>query len=200
MEKAIKVINEMQTSGVIKFLDEKGGAMKKTVFLFVFLVAIMALLACGGDKTRAGEPASSVDAVTKTEAAAPTGKAYDCKYFTITLADGWDAGPLTFGMVNVLPKGKVSPGLYFKFEGDGSAVGTAEASISTMIRDYGGSPMEDNTIAGTMFKTTTYTYNNMTQTMHVAYRNGTKITITIEGAGAKDNPDIKAMLATVVLK
>jgi hypothetical protein len=34
--------------------------------------------------------------------------------------------------------------------------------------------------------------------MHVAFRNGTKITITIESVGAKDNPDIKAMLATVV--
>jgi hypothetical protein len=69
-----------------------------------------------------------------------------------------------------------------------------------MIADYGGSPMETTLIAGTEFKTTTYSYSGMTQTMHVAFRNGTKITITIEGAGAKENPDIKAMLASVALK
>jgi hypothetical protein len=73
----------------------------------------------------------------------------------MTLAEGWAAGPLTFGMmVNVLPKGKVSPGLYFKFEGNGNAAGTAEGSIETLIKNYGGSPMEDSTVAGTGFKTT----------------------------------------------
>jgi len=34
----------------------------------------------------------------------------------------------------------------------------------------------------------------------VAFRQGTKITITIEGLKAKDNPDIKAMLSSLVLK
>jgi len=162
--------------------------MKKTFLILAFLTGLIVLLACCGDKGTTGEPGNL------------TGKAYDCKYFTMTLAAGWDAGPPTFGMVNVLPLGKISPGLYFKFEGDGNAAGTAEASIASMIQNYGGSPMEDTVIAGTVFKTTTYTYNNMTQTMHVAYRNGTKITVTIEGAGAGDNADIKGMLATVALK
>jgi len=174
--------------------------MKKTVAVLVFLTVMMVLSSCGGDKAKAGEPAGSAAAVAKNEIAVPASKAYDCKYFTITLAEGWDAGPLTFGMVNVLPKGKVSPGLYFKFEGDGNAAGTAEGSINSMIQNYGGSPMEDITIAGAGFKTTTYTYSGMTQTMHMAYRNGTKITITIEGVNAKDNTDIKAMLGTVALK
>jgi hypothetical protein len=174
--------------------------MKKTVVILVSLTAVLALFSCGGDKAKAGEPAGAATAVTRSEAQAPAGKVYDCKYFSLTLAEGWEAGPLTFGMVNVLPKGKVSPGLYFKFEGDGNAAGTAEGSINSMIQSYGGSPMEDTALAGTGFKTTTYNYSGMTQTMHVAFRNGTKITITIEGAGAKDNPDIKAMLSTVVLK
>ncbi len=109
----------------------------------------------------------------------------------MTVAEGWEAGPLTFGMVNVLPRGKVSPGLYFKFEGDGNAAGTAEASIGSMIKNYNGSPMEESAIAGTPFKTTTYSYSGMTQTMHVAFRSGTKVTITIEGANGKENPDIR---------
>ena len=167
--------------------------MKKVMAILVFLSAMMLLLACGGDKAAAVT-------VAKNENAVLAGKTYDCKYFTMTLVEGWDAGPLTFGMVNVLPKGKVSPGLYFKFEGDGNATGTAEGSINLMIQNYGGSPMENTTIAGTGFKTTTYTYSGMTQTMHVAYRNGTKITITIEGTNAKDNADIQSMLGTVVLK
>jgi len=174
--------------------------MKKAFAMLVFLTVPLWMIPHGGDKDAAGAASSSADAVAKKEIAAPAGKAYDCTYFTLTLAKGWDAGPLTFGMVNVLPKGKVSPGLYFKFEGDGNAAGTAEGSIETMVKNYGGSPMEDSAIAGIGFKTTTYTYSGMTQTMHVAYRNGTKITITIEGVSAKDNPDIKAMLGSVVLK
>ena len=127
-------------------------------------------------------------------------QAYDCKDFTMTLAAGWDASPETFGMVNVLPKGKISPGLYFKFEGNGHAAGTAEEAIHSVVKNYGGSPMTSSVIAGLEFKTTTYVYEKMHQTMHVAYRNGTKITITLEGVGAADNPGIQAMLKSVKLK
>jgi hypothetical protein len=174
--------------------------MNKTIPFLIFLTSMFILPACGGDKGATGQAAGSAAAAVPTETAAMAGTGYDCKYFTMKVAEGWDAGPLTFGMVNVLPKGKVSPGLYFKFEGDGNAAGTAEASIRSMIQNYGGSPMEDTSIAGVGFKTTTYNYSGMTQTMHVAFRNGSKITITIEGANAKDNPDIRAMLGTVSLK
>ncbi|MBN2345655.1 MAG: hypothetical protein JXO51_04630 [Candidatus Aminicenantes bacterium] len=163
--------------------------MKKGMMALVLL----SLMACGqsrgGDKgTPAGAAGNGADEI------------YECEHFSMTVADGWEAGPLTFGMVNVLPKGKVSPGLYFKFEGDGNAAGSAEASIASMIQNYGGSPMEDASIAGTVFKTTTYTYGGMTQTMHVAFREGTKVTITIEGQEAKSDPGIQAMLKSVVLK
>jgi hypothetical protein len=171
--------------------------MKNKARILAFLAVLAASLSCG-DKAGGTEGGNSAAAKANIPAAA--GRVYDCKYFTMTVAQGWEAGPLTFGMVNVLPKGKVSPGLYFKFEGDGNAAGTAEASIHSMIQGYGGSPMEDTAIAGIAFKTATYTYNGMTQTMHVAFRNGTKITITIEGASARDNPDIQAMLGTLVLK
>jgi hypothetical protein len=155
--------------------------MKKRALVLLSLAILILSPACGNAKSAAGED-------------------YNCKYFTIKVAEGWTAGPLTFGMVNVLPKGKVSPGLYFKFEGDGNAAGTAEGSIGSMIQNYGGSPMTETTIAGTAFKSTTYSYSGMTQTMHVVFRNGTKITITIEGANGKDNLDIKAMLASLKLK
>ena len=171
--------------------------MKKTA---MGLMLLALLFSCGGDKAKAGETAGAAPAAAESKGAAPGGGAYGCAYFTMTVSPGWQAGPLTFGMVNVLPIGKVSPGLYFKFEGGGNAAGTAEASINIMIKNYHGSPSEDTVIAGTVFKTTTYTYNGMTQTMNIAFRNGTKITITIEGVNGKDDPDIKAMLATVVLK
>jgi hypothetical protein len=174
--------------------------MKKTWALQVFPAAFLLLLACSGDKPQAGEPAAAAAPVTGSGSTVVAGKPYDCTYFAMAVADGWEAGPLTFGMVNVLPRGKVSPGLYFKFEGDGNAAGTAEGSIETMVKKYGGSAMEDTMIAGGGFKTTTYSYSGMTQTMHVAFRNGTKVTITIEGKDAKDNPDIQAMLKSLVLK
>jgi hypothetical protein len=171
--------------------------MKKTA---ICLMLLALLLSCGGDKASAGETTGAAPAVVENKGAAPGGGAYGCKYFTMTVSQGWQAGPLTFGMVNVLPVGKVSPGLYFKFEGDGNAAGTAEASINIMIRNYHGSPGEDTVIAGTVFKTTTYNYNGMTQTMNIAFRNGTKITLTIEGVNGKDDPDIKAMLGTLAFK
>jgi hypothetical protein len=170
----------------------------KKMTLVLFSLTMMALYpACGNDKGADGQAAATTR---KAETATPAGKTYDCTYFTMSVAEGWEAGPLTFGMVNILPKGKVSPGLYFKFEGNGNAAGTAEDSIGTMIRNYGGSPMEESSIAGIGFKTTTYTYSGMTQTMHVAFRKGTKITITIEGIAAKDDPGIMAMIASVKLK
>ncbi len=174
--------------------------MKKNEFVPVFMAALALMLACGGDGGTVSPPARETSAASQNERAAPASQAFDCKHFTMTVAEGWQAGPLTFGMVNVLPRGKISPGLYFKFEGDGNAAGTAEASIQSMIRQYGGTPMTSTLIAGAGFKTTTYTYSGMTQTMHVAFRNGTKISITIEGKEAKDDPAIRAMLGSVILK
>jgi hypothetical protein len=69
-----------------------------------------------------------------------------------------------------------------------------------MIKNYNGTPMAERSIAGTVFKTTTYNYSGMTQAQYVAFRNGTKITITIEGANAGNDPGIQSMLASVVLK
>jgi hypothetical protein len=177
--------------------------MKKATVLVLCLGLIVLASACGkkAEEGTAGTPAGVSPQPAKTEtAAAVPGTPYDCRHFAMTVATGWEASPEKMGMVNVLPQGKLSPGLYFKFEGDGNAAGAAEASINTMIADYGGSSMESAEIGGVEFKTTTYSYSGMTQTMYVAFRNGTKITVTIEGEGAKDNADIKAMLATVQFK
>lgn len=180
--------------------------MRKHHLAIILLASLAALVACGGNKADDAVKPTASDA-SPTSAPTPTatpagelGKPYDCDKFKIALASGWTASPLNLGMVNVLPEGKITPGLYFKFEGDGNASGTAEASIKSMIKTYGGSPMEATIIGGITFMTTTYTYNNMTQTMHVAFRNGTKITITIEGAGAKDDVGIQRTLASVVWK
>ena len=100
--------------------------MKK---IAIVLTLLTVLFSCGGDKATAGDAAGAASAVSGNAGAAPKGGAYECTYFTMTVSQGWQAGPLTFGMVNVLPRGKVSPGLYFKFEGDGNAAGTAEALL-----------------------------------------------------------------------
>ncbi|MHB8055964.1 MAG: hypothetical protein ACYDH3_12030 [Candidatus Aminicenantales bacterium] len=172
--------------------------MKNISSVLVCLVLILAVAACGGKKGEE-ETASAAAPETSKDAPAPAA-GYDCAYFTMNVASGWQASPEKLGMVNVLPNGKVSPGLYFKFEGAGNAAGTAEESIATMISSYNGSPMESATIGGVEFKVTTYVYSGMTQTMSVAFRNGTKITVTTEGPGAKDLPEIKAMLSTVQFK
>ncbi len=171
-------------------VKKKGGRMKRKIAYLLTITTLVVMASCGGDTGTTGQPPD----------ATPAGKNYDCPYFRLILAAGWDAGPATSGMVTILPKGQVSPGLYFKFEGNGNAAGTAAASINSMILNYGGSSMIDTIIGGIGFKTTTYIYSGMTQTMHVAFRNGTKITITIEGAGATDNPAIRSMLGTVAFK
>lgn len=177
--------------------------MKKIIAMAVCFIAMAALVSCGEQKptetTGANETPATQATSTENTGDAAMGNAYDCKYFTMTVADGWEAGPETYGMVNVLPKGKTSPGLYFKFEGP-NAAGSAKESIEGMIKNYNGTPMESATIAGIEFATTTYTYSNMFQVMHVAYRDGTKITITLEGEGVRDLPEIKSMLESVVLK
>ncbi|MBN1273362.1 MAG: hypothetical protein JXB26_13930 [Candidatus Aminicenantes bacterium] len=171
--------------------------MKKSAIFILCLALIVTMIGCGGKTSEEATPAKETKA---DETKAAQGKTYECEDFTMTLASDWEASPQTMGMVNVLPKGKTSPGLYFKFEGKGNAVGTAETSINTMINNYNGSPMESATIGNVEFKSTTYAYSGMTQTMCVAFREGTKITITLEGVGAKDNPDIKTMLSTVNFK
>lgn len=169
--------------------------MKRLITLFVVVLGLAVLVACGGEKAVTGTAGGTA------ETAAPAGETVDNELLAMTLADGWKAGPVTRGMVNVLPAdGRTSPGLYFKFEGHGNAAGTAEASIQSMIDNYNGSPMLGTMIAGIPFKTTTYTFSKSVQTMHVAFREGTKITITIEGEGAKDNPDIQAMLNSLKIK
>jgi hypothetical protein len=174
--------------------------MKNLLIGLLALYATMALVACGEKAVDASTSSDAGSGQTAATPQVPGGTPYDCQKFSLTLAKGWTASPLNLGMVNVLPEGKVSPGLYFKFEGEGNAAGTAEESITKMVKDYKGSPMESTTIDGVEFKSTTYTYNRLVQTMHIAFRNGTKVTITIEGEGAKDNADIKAMLASVKFK
>ena len=169
--------------------------MRKFSTIIMCLALTAAVTACGGQKAEEGAAAEPAKAK-----AAAKGTPYECDDFTMTVSEGWQASPQTSGMVNVMPQGRYSPGLYFKFEGSGNAVGTAEESIESMITRYEGSPMESTTIGNVEFKSTTYTYGGANQTMHVAFREGTKITITIEGADAKDNPDIKTMLASVVFK
>jgi hypothetical protein len=178
----------------------QGGFMNKAFTVLTILMAVTALIACGSKKTGETAAAVATPAAAQVQKAAPAGTPYGCEKFSLTLAPGWAASPLKIGMVNVLPEGKISPGLYFKFEGEGNAVGTAEGSIEEMIKSYGGSPMESTTIGGLEFKTTTYAYSGMTQTMHVAFRNGSKTTITIEGSNGKEIPEIKAMLASVAWK
>jgi hypothetical protein len=167
----------------------------------VSIMAVCVVLITGCTQKEATPGVASPAPARDAKSVPSTGKPYDCDKFSLTLTEGWAASPLSsMGMVNLLPKGKQSPGLYFKFEGDGNAVGTAEESITTMIRDYNGSSMESKVIGGIEFKTTSYTSNGSEQTMLVAYRDGTKITITIEGAGGKDNADIQAMLGSVAIK
>ncbi len=115
-------------------------------------------------------------------------------------ASGWQASPENLGVVNVFPTDKNSPGLHFKFEGNGNAAGTAEGAIISMISGYNGSPMRSATIDGVEFKTMTYTHGGRTQPVHAAFRNVTRITITMEGVGAKDLSKIKAVLPTVLFK
>ena len=174
----------------------KGGRMKKVLALTLCLIAVLAAASCGGGNASEKKETQSETANNQTSVA--MGSDYDCKYFSMKIAQGWEAGPETYGMVNVLPKGQVSPGLYFKFEPN--SLGTAEQSIENMIKDYKGSPMKNVVIAGAQFAATTYTYNNSPQTMYVAYYNGAKVTITIEGERAQDIPVFKAMLDTLELK
>lgn len=165
--------------------------MRKMILISAILAAVLSVAACN--------PKGDGDTKDMPESAA-RGTPYECADFKMIVAEGWQASPQTMGMVNVLPLGKTSPGLYFKFEGNGIAAGTAEASIENMISGYGGSPMESARIGGQEFKSTTYNYSGMTQTIYIAFRNGTKITITMEGTGAGDNPAIRQMLESLSFK
>ena len=168
--------------------------MKKKLFSLLVVSLMFWLAACGGSGQTA--PADEQSAAVP----ASNGTVYDCPAFSMILAEGWQAGPLTLGMVNVLPKGKTSPGLYFKFEGNGNAAGSAEASINNMVKQYGGTVLADQIVSGQLFKGVGYTFGGSSQTMLVAFIRGTKVTLTIEGEGAWENPDIRAMLKSVKIK
>lgn len=168
--------------------------MKKTVLMSVFASFLVLLAACGGSSAAPAPDKAPQETVQS------SGEAYDCQAFSMTVAEGWVAGPLNMGMVNVLPKGKSSPGLYFKFEGNGNAAGSAEASMENMVKSYNGTILPDVTVSGQVFKGVSYNYGGSSQTMLVAFIDGTKVTLTIEGSGAWENPDIQKMLKSVSLK
>ncbi len=176
----------------------KGEKMKKMVFFCALALLLFLLPACGGDAP-APAPAPATNTAARTIPSS-TGEAYVCPAFSMTVAEGWTAGPLNMGMVNVLPKGKNSPGLYFKFEGNGNALGSAEASMENMVKNYNGTAMADVTVSGQVFKRVSYSHGGSSQNMLVAFIHGTKVTLTVEGDGAWENPDIQNMLKSVVLK
>ena len=162
--------------------------MRKCAVVIGCLAVIFAATGCGGKGTPADSahaPAAAVDGV------------YDGEFFTMTLASGWEAAPQTRGSVTVVPKDAWVPKLSFDFEDKGDAPGTAEEAVEAIIARFEGSPMESTEIGGVEFKTTTYIFAGSTLTTHVAFRQGTKISISIEHDDAGDNPDIQTMLDSV---
>ncbi len=92
--------SERNQPGVPRFLQlqfdkQKGETMKRTMTALMFSTFMAVLFSCGNDKgagrRRPGRPPGK-------GALPPRAQLYDCTYFTMTVAGGWEAGPLTLGM------------------------------------------------------------------------------------------------------
>ncbi len=166
--------------------------MKKNGMLMLGLLAIcMMFAACGGGG-----------------AAEAQGKAFESKYFKVTLMPGWTVFEDTkLPVARIYPEkdtGMYAPTIHLKFEGPLSGhyewAGTPDKAIADMSKSYGGSAPEKEVIGGLEYYKTTYTFSNMKQTMYIAKKDGTKVSLTLVGTDYDKLPEIPAMVKTIAVK
>lgn len=173
--------------------------MKRFFSHVVILLLVIGLTAaCGGN----GE--TGADGAAKKDAAKAGGEAFENAFFKATITDGWTVfDDSKVKMMRIYPKNDTSmyaPTIHLKFEGNGNWPGTPEGAITDFAKNYKGSAAQKEVINGLEYYKTTYEYGGHKQTMMVAKKDGSKITISLVGADYDTNPAIPQILKTIVIK
>ncbi|MFC2146590.1 hypothetical protein ACFLRT_04425 [Acidobacteriota bacterium] len=163
--------------------------------LMAALLVIGFVAACGGGGESSGGEAQPAKA---------NGEVFENDYFKATIPVGWTVfDDSKLAMMQIYPKGDTSmyrTTIHLKFEGKGNWHGTPEQSIASMASSYNGTAPEKIVINGTEYYKTTYEYSGHKQTMMVAKKDGSKITVTMVGKDYDKNPDIPKILETISYK
>ena len=173
----------------------------KRIFLHVVVVLLVIgfLSACGGGDGTQG--------AAEAKASKAKGSVFENDFFKADIPEGWTVfDDSKVAMMRIYPekdKSVFAPTIHLKFEGKKAGrsewSGTPEQSIADMAKNYKGTAPEKVVINGVEYYKTTYDYGGK-QTMMVARKDGTKITVTLVGRDYHKNPTIEEILKTISYK
>lgn len=175
--------------------------IKRFAYVCIVLLAFGLFIACGDNETPSADVAEETAAPEAAETAANT---FENSFFKADIPAGWTVfDDSKVKMMRIYPEKDTSifaPTIHFKFEGSGKWGSTPEQAIKEMAGNYEGSAPEKEIINGVEYWKTMYEYGGQKQTMYVAKKDGTKITVTVVGRDYEKLPEIMKTLSTVSYK
>jgi len=171
--------------------------MKKRIFPLI-ACGIFIISACGDSNT----PPPAAQEKTALVSVTASGKSFENDLIRAIVPDRWWLkDDSRIGMMMILPEtgNPEKSGVYLKFEGP-NWTGTPEESIAEMAKNYQGTPPQSVVCNGRTFVQTSYEYSGSKQTMMIAKKDGTKITVTLEGAEHASSPAVRQILESLVVK
>ena len=162
------------------------------VTLTIAIAAFIAtgLMSCGqtGDKKTESSEKLSVPGAVK-----------ESKHFTVLVPEGWQFSGFDDGTVQVYNTSG-SYMLQAKRAGMNMNEKDLEMSISGIITQYKGTPVEKVEMLGLTFLKSTYDASGSHQTLYAALKNGEKISIQLMGPQHETDKTIQAVLQSLQLK
>lgn len=126
--------------------------------------------------------------------AAPSGDKIETEKFSISIPKGWTSFEIPGGFQ--IYKG--SDLLEISFSGKNMTDDDDKAAMDSLIKQYNGQPVENETMLGLQFRKTTFTANGIEQSIYTCIRSGEQVKIQI--GGNLKNKEIMDMLQTVQFK
>lgn len=168
--------------------------MKKVLSVIVVCLMLFVVIGCGGSKTEGG----------KTEAKKPAqaaGTLFETSFMSFRHSDEWRVTEDTkWKTINCEKGSALSPTHYVLIKTAVDSYDTAEKAVSDFAQKNNGSPAEKVSYNNIEYFKTSFEYGGTPQTMLVTMVGENKVTITLQGAGHKDDQSITDILNSIELK
>lgn len=153
-----------------------------------------------GNETSAQAGTDSTSAETSDETptqAELNGTVLELEKFTITKADGWESMDVDGGVQ--IYKSLTGDILQIQILGNNVTEEEDKTLLENLAQSNDGTPLEQVTLLGLVFFSTTFESGGVEQTYYSTVNNSEQIKIQVTGKSYESNADIKAMVESILL-
>jgi hypothetical protein len=184
--------------------------VKKWCFVIVAIIAITSMfLMAGCEEAKETGAETKVTAAEAKETGAEAketaaesmikGETYENSKFSITVPDGWVITYKTESSVWMNTKDEVF-GIIVEISRNNVNEADIKAEVEELIKSKNGTPLEEVTMLGIKFFTTSVIDGSLDQTAYVGVRNGERVSIVLAGKDHKNNNEMKSMVESIKFK